>query len=162
MRCRDTSTKAGKFCQYLYIVWKEIKEGRKSNRQLLLWNGRAGRWVAFKPSVFSHKTRRLHHFFFFFFPPFNLASLHVTTFKLSISSHFCLFLFFLFFISIFLFFENASRFYLVWSCKTLHPFFFFFLSFKLKRITQNRLQCFLFLKFSFPLTKTKKALCWAW
>ena len=44
-------------------MWKGIKGGRKSDRQPLLRNGRAGRWVAFKLSVFS----RFNVFFFFLF-----------------------------------------------------------------------------------------------
>ena len=80
LRCRHTSTNASKFCQYLYTMWKGIKEGRKSDRQLLLRNGRVGRWVAFKLSVFSCKKASTFFFFFSFlplsFPPcYNLQTL---------------------------------------------------------------------------------------
>ena len=59
-------------------MWKGIKGGRKSDRQPLLRNGRAGRWVAFKLSVFSSNTWRLQRFCFFF-SPFKLPStLHIS------------------------------------------------------------------------------------
>ena len=123
LRCRHTSTNASKFCQYLYTMWKGIKEGRKSDRQLLLRNGRVGRWVAFKLSVFSCKKASTF-FFFFFLPPFKLSSMLQSSNSLSPHVSF-------------------------WSLKTLKDSTFFF-SFKLKRLTQKRLPRFYLVTFFFP------------
>ena len=127
LRCRDTSTKVGRFCQYLQTMWKGIKEGRKSDRQLLLRNGRVGRWVAFKLSIFSCKKAST---FFFFLPLFKLPSMLPSSNSLSPHVSF-------------------------WSLKTLKDSTFFF-SFKLKRLTQKRLPRFylvtFFFSFFFPLS----------
>ena len=118
-----------------------IKEGKKSDRQLLprnsrawRWEGRARRWVAFKLSVFSHKKAST----FFFFPPFKLP------FTLQSS--------------------NSLSPHVTQNLQGFHFFFFFF--FKLKKLTQKRLSRFylvtFFSFFFFPLNWTEKALDWAW
>ena len=139
-------------------MWKGIKGGRKSNRQPLLRNDRAGRWVAFKLSIFSSNTWWLQRFFFFLFPfklPFTLHISKPWTLPFSFISFFfflpnrleCTFLFlFLFFFSFLLPLISPLRY--IFKTHASLFFYFFFFSFFQTGLNVRFFFCFFFF---FPL-----------